>query len=100
MGTLHRNLTGANLHVPGYVTDTDPGAVGAGMLWIDTSGGTGNWAVKIRNPEDDNWEGAGGGFDPSPIEAAIIALAEDLMNLYAQHEADVAALEIQIAMGG
>jgi hypothetical protein len=56
MSTGHCNLFGVDLHVPGYNQSTDPGAVGAGMLWIDTSGGPGNWALKIRNDSDDGWE--------------------------------------------
>jgi hypothetical protein len=52
----HYQLSGDDLHSPGYVQSTDPGAVGAGILWVDTSEGTGKWVVKIRNDEDDGWE--------------------------------------------
>lgn len=55
----HNSLTGIELHVPGYVQDTDPGAVGAGKLWIDTSAGTGLWVTKVRNATDTGWEVAG-----------------------------------------
>jgi len=54
--TIHSNFTGANLHVPGYAQDTDPGAVGTGKYWIDTSGGSGNWVLKVRNVTNDGWE--------------------------------------------
>lgn len=57
----HSALSGTNLHVPGYVQSSDPGAVGAGILWIDTSGGTGNWVTKIRNVTNTGWEEAGAG---------------------------------------
>lgn len=53
---LHKNLVDEELHVVGYVDSSDPGAVGAGMVWIDTSGGTGAWAMKIRNAADTGWE--------------------------------------------
>ena len=45
----HESLITANLHPPGYVQASDPGAVGAGKLWTDTSGGTGYWVTKMRN---------------------------------------------------
>lgn len=63
-GPLHKNQTGANLHVPGYLQSSDPGAVGAGKYWIDTTGGTGLWALKVRNAGDSGWEtvASGGGF--------------------------------------
>lgn len=69
MTVTHKDLTGTELHVPGYMQSTDPGAVGAGKYWIDTSGGTGNWAVKVRNSSDDGWEtvasgGGAGGLEP------------------------------------
>jgi hypothetical protein len=57
----HKLLTGTNLHTAGYVQSTDPGAVGAGMLWIDTSGGTGLWITKVRNATNTDWEMTGGG---------------------------------------
>lgn len=55
-GPKHSLQTGANLHVPGYCQNSDPGAVGAGKYWIDTSGGTGAWILKIRNATNDGWE--------------------------------------------
>jgi hypothetical protein len=42
------------LHKPGYVQSDDPGAVGAGILWIDTT--ETYWVAKIRNDADDGWE--------------------------------------------
>lgn len=56
MSTGHCNLFDSDLHIPGYSQDADPGPVGAGMLWVDTSGGPGNWEIKIRNEADTGWE--------------------------------------------
>jgi len=53
---LHNLATDDDLHVPGYYQDSDPGAVGAGKLWIDTSNGTGKWITKIRNTSNTDWE--------------------------------------------
>lgn len=60
---LHSAQTGTDLHVPGYLGSSDPGAVGAGKYWIDTTGGTGVWALKVRNAANTGWEtiGSGGG---------------------------------------
>lgn len=69
--TLHSALSDDALHVPGYISDTDPGAVGAGKMWIDTVGGTGAWVAKIRNDTDTGWEevtGAGGGGAATQID--------------------------------
>lgn len=52
----HNTATGDELHVPGYVQSSDPGAVGAGKLWIDTTLGSGKWAIKIRNASNTAWE--------------------------------------------
>ena len=57
----HPDLVDADLHVPGYIQSSDPGAVGAGIQWIDTSGGAGAWKIKIRNTGDTDWELTGGG---------------------------------------
>ena len=52
----HDALTGSDLHMPGYVQSSDPGAVGAGKLWVDMSAGPGKWAVKFRNAANTAWE--------------------------------------------
>jgi len=52
----HNSLVTANLHPPGYIQGSDPGAVGAGILWTDTSGGTGNWTTLMRNIANTAWE--------------------------------------------
>jgi len=56
---FHAEVTGTGLHVPAFVQDTDPGAVGAGVMWIDTSLGAGQWVSKLRNVADDGWEEVG-----------------------------------------
>lgn len=60
---LHKDIpVGADSsHPPGYVQAGDPGAVGANKVWIDTSGGAGNWLTKIRNAANGAWETVGGG---------------------------------------
>jgi len=54
--SVHSAFSGDELHIPGYVQSDDPGAVGAGKLWVDTTGGTGAWVVKVRNAGDTAWE--------------------------------------------
>lgn len=39
-----------------YIQSIDPGAVGVKSIWIDTSGGSGNWIIKVRNLTDTAWE--------------------------------------------
>lgn len=67
---FHADATTTELHVPAYVQDTDPGAVGAGIMWIDTSAGAGLWVSKLRNTGDTDWEEIGktpgGGFPDIP----------------------------------
>ena len=55
-GPLHKNLDTTSLHVPGYQQSSDPGAIGTGKYWIDTTGGTGAWALKVRNAANSGWE--------------------------------------------
>lgn len=69
----HSALTGAELHVPGYVQASDPGAVGAGKLWIDTALGTGKWALKLRNAANSGWEQDGSAdLNGGTIDATVI----------------------------
>lgn len=59
----HDTLNEGDAHEIGYRQSSDPGAVGAGISWIDTSGGTGAWVHKVRNATNTGWEtvGSGGG---------------------------------------
>lgn len=58
-GVTVRDIVGSDGYVhffPAYQQSSDPGAVGAGATWTDTSGGTGNWVTKKRNAANDGWE--------------------------------------------
>ena len=64
MVVLHSTIVDGKLHTIGFVQSGDPGAVGASIAWVDTSGGIGAWVLKIRNASDTGWEsvsGTGGG---------------------------------------
>lgn len=51
--TPHSELSGTNLHQPfHYAQDDDPGAVGAGTWWFDTSTNI----LKVRNDADSGWD--------------------------------------------
>lgn len=61
----HNSLSGDNLHEPFHrVASSDPGAVGAGKYWLDTS--VEPYVLKRRNSGDTDWvtvgaDGGGGG---------------------------------------
>ena len=65
----HADLTGDNLHESfHYVSDTDPGAVGAGKYWLDTTSAP--FTLKRRNDTDDGWiEIGGSGGEGGSIKA-------------------------------
>ena len=72
----HSTLTPSEIHQPGYITNVDPGAVGAGKVWIDTSSGAGNWITKIRNAADTGWEtvsGSGGANQLTDLSDVSVA---------------------------
>lgn len=52
----HKVLATTNLHNPGYWGSTDPGAVGAGIYWVDTSQGFPYYVVKVRNQSNTAWD--------------------------------------------
>lgn len=59
---LHKDLAGDNLHEPFHtVASADPGAVGAGQYWLDTTSEP--YVLKRRNGTDTGWivVGATGG---------------------------------------
>jgi len=59
VSTLHSALTGTNLHGPfQYEQTSDPGAVGAGVYWLDTDSGPPR-ALWRRNAADTGWEAVG-----------------------------------------
>lgn len=53
---LHKDVVDENLHAAGTISSSDPGDIGAGKIWYDSSLGTGNWHVKIRNAANTGWE--------------------------------------------
>jgi hypothetical protein len=55
----HNALDTTDLHKFAYVASSDPGAVGAGIGWVDTSAGTGAFVLKVRNAADTAWEDLG-----------------------------------------
>lgn len=66
----HQDITGfMAVHPFAFVGASDPASdpdneVAANKAWIDTSGGAGNYTLKVRNSSDDGWEtisGGGGG---------------------------------------
>lgn len=69
---LHSEST--DVHKAAYVQDADPGAIGAGKLWLDTSGGTGTWTIKSRNAADSGWETVNAGSVSAGIITAALLL--------------------------
>jgi hypothetical protein len=49
--SLHKDVTGTDLHEPFIRSESDPGAVGAGKVWLKESTGE----RKMRNSADDGW---------------------------------------------
>lgn len=71
---LHGDITdAADLHVPGVVATSDPGAVGAYKVWVDTgvSGSPSSPVVKIRNSTNAGWVVVTGAV----TDAELLALA-------------------------
>lgn len=87
-GFPHEDLTAPEVHVPGYAQASDPGAVGAGKLWVDTSGGLGAWVAKIRNATDDGWEVVGAA--PGVISHFDLVPASIGVNTHAQIDNHIA----------
>jgi hypothetical protein len=51
---LHKNLTGADaVHQAAFIQNSDPGSVGANLLWVDTS--TSPPTLKVRNTGNTAW---------------------------------------------
>ena len=65
----HANLSGTQLHPPyNYIQDTDPGAVGARLTWLDTSGAV--YVLYMRNDSNNGWVVVGSGEDYTPGDLA------------------------------
>lgn len=53
-GQAHSDLVGVDLHVPfHYIQSSDPGAVGAGKYWLDTTSEP--YLLYVRNGTDTDW---------------------------------------------
>ena len=52
---IHSALATTDLHVPGYIAASDPGAVGAGICWLDTTLGEASTILKQRNAANTGW---------------------------------------------
>lgn len=69
LGVSHRSLVGERLHEPfQYVQSTNPGAVGAGKYWLDTSSDP--YVLKRRNPSNSSWiiVGSAGGSSYTTVK--------------------------------
>jgi hypothetical protein len=68
---LHKDLIGDEaVHPAAFKASADPGAVGAGKFWIDTSVGP-PYTLKVRDAADTGWELVGTlGADPIDVSAA------------------------------
>lgn len=75
--TLHQDLT--SIHLGAYVASSDPGAVGADKLWVDTSSGP-PYALKKRNGADSGWEDVGASGGGSGDVAFSALQASQLVN--------------------
>lgn len=65
LSSNHQNLSGDQLHDAfHYVQDSDPGAVGTGKYWLDTSSEP--YLLYRRNEADDDWVSVGSVF-VSPV---------------------------------
>jgi hypothetical protein len=61
-----------SIHLFAYVQDADPGAIGAGKAWVDTTGATN--LLKIRNAADSGWEDVGPvGLPPSGAAGGVLS---------------------------
>lgn len=52
----HSVLETVNLHKAAYWGSTDPGAVGAGIFWVDTAAGATSYVLKVRNTPNNGWD--------------------------------------------
>ncbi len=50
----HKDLTAASGHVIGYQQVTDPGAIGAGKVWLDTTYIPS--VMRVRNADNSGWD--------------------------------------------
>ena len=60
MSGLHKDLIQLDLHIPAYISETDPGAIGAGKAWWKES----THALQIRDNANATWIPVGAGTSP------------------------------------
>jgi hypothetical protein len=53
---IHADLTGSELHAIGYIQSAEPSSPIAGVVWVDTTSGTGLYIIKVRNAANSAWE--------------------------------------------
>lgn len=91
---------------PVYQQVSDPGAVGAGVLWFDTSGGAGKWQLKVRNNADTAWElvasgsssgSAGSGWTSVTIQNN--GYADGIFDAYGDNATDRSRLSLRRGRG-
>ena len=73
MTTTHSNLTGASaVHPAAYGPQTsDPGAVGANKLWIDSTATP--YQIKVRNTGNTGWVACGQGTSSATFSGEVVA---------------------------
>ena len=89
----HTDLAGDDLHGPYHRVGTaDPGAIGPGKFWLDTTGG--RLVEKRRNPENTGWQTVGA---PPPVLTAL-AIHYGQVSLPASGFADVSTLNVSLTL--
>lgn len=87
----HKNIIGADaVHPAAYIQTADPGAVGAGKAWLDTTGGAGAYVLNIRNTGDTAWDVAGIAASGANGQRMAIKSLEELTTIAAAATTDTA----------
>ena len=68
----HKEITPSEAHAFAITSATDPGAIGAGRGWIDTSGG-GVGILKVRNSTNTGWDNMSGASETPTITSFVNA---------------------------
>lgn len=101
----HGDLT--SVHQFAIIAATDPGAVGAGKAWLDTSGGTAAPVLRVRNAADSGWDAARSAASPhhtthevggiDPIAAAALAGFDPQVRLNRLDQLAAPAADVSLA---
>lgn len=87
----HKDITGADaVHPAAYIQTADPGIVGPGKAWLDTTGGAGAYVLKIRNTGDTAWDIAGIAASGANGQRMAIKSLEELTTIAAAATTDTA----------